>query len=257
MAKENKNRNYKVTESRLIYSSEKEVKQFAGIAIIFFTALSLILIMSGICYSFIKLFELTAEDLDKKISYSSAIITFACAIITVSTLLADRQLRIYDDSLNIFNELNFKNLEEQSEDNPQQNTAKEAPLHRWYFIKKFKTYFLINKKKMYSHISDAVITFYFDKNTEKHNLNDSLELKIPLTTAEWKFFNVTVNFIRMLHYQKYCLFEFYSTDNKSGLIMWETVLSLYKSVMVNKVMNAIRLINILIIPAIIIIACIV
>lgn len=110
---------------------------------------------------------------------------------------------------------------------------------------------------MYSHISDAVITFYFDKNTEKHNLTDSLDLKIPLTTAEWKFFNVAVNFIRMLHCQKYCLFEFYSTDNKSGLLMWETVLSLYKSVMVNKVMNAIRLINILIIPAIIIIVCIV
>lgn len=257
MAKENKNRSFKVTASKLIYSNKKEVKRFVDIAIIIFTAIFIFAIMSGISYGFIKLFKLTAEKLDQKISYCSAIVTFACAVITVSTLLADRQLGIYDDSLNIFNELNSKNLGEQSTDGAQQNTAKESPLHRWYFIKKFKTYLLINNKKMYSHISDAIITFYFDKNAENNNSNESLDLKIPLTTAEWKFFNVAFNYIRMLHYQKYCLFKFYSTDNQNGLLMWETVLSLYKSVMVYKIMNAIRLINILIIPTVIIIACIV
>lgn len=257
MVKENKNRSFKVTASKLIYSNKKEVKLFVGTAIIIFTAIFIVAIMSGISCGLIKLFELTAENLDQRISYCSAIVTFACAVITVSTLLADRQLKIYDDSLNIFNELNSKNLGEQSTDNAQQNPAKESPLHRWYFIKKFKTYFLINNKKMYSYISDAIITFYFDKNAENYNSNNALNLKIPLTTAEWKFFNVAVNCIRMLCYQKYCLFEFYSTDNQNGLLMWETVLSLYKSVMVNKLMNAIRLINILIIPVAIIIACIV
>lgn len=257
MAEENKNRSFKVTASKLIYSNKKGVKLFVGTAIIISTAIFIIAIMSVISYGFIKLFELTAEKLDQKISYCSAIVTFACAVITVSTLLADRQLMIYDDSLNIFNELNSKNLGEQSTDNTQQNSPKELPLHRWYFIKKFKTYFLINNKKIYSHISDAIITFYFDKNAKNNNSNNTLNLKIPLTTAEWKFFNVAVNYIRMLRYQKYCLFEFYSTDNQTGLLMWETVLSLYKSVMVNKIMNAIRLISILIIPTVIIIAWIV
>lgn len=256
MAKENKNRSFKVTASKMIYSNKKEVKLFAGTAIIIFTAIFIIAIMSGISYGLIKLFELTAENLDRRISYCSAIVTFACAAITVSTLLADRQLRIYDDSLNIFNELNSKNLVEQSADNAQHNPAKEAPLHRWYFIKKFKTYFLINKKKMYSYISDAIITFYFDKNAENYNPTNSLDLKIPLTTAEWEFFNVAANYGRMLRYQKYCLFEFYTTGNHSGLLVWETVLSLYKSVMINKIMNTIRLINILVIPIVIIIACI-
>lgn len=256
MDKENKNLNFKVTGSKLVYSNKKEVNIFTIIAIVVFTAISIIVVMSGIGYGLIKLFKLTVCNLDQKISYCSAIITFACAVITVSTLLADRQIKIYDDSLNIFNELNSKYLGTQSSDKEQQNRENEAPLHRWYFIKKFKTYFLKDKKKMYSHISDAVITFYI-KNSQTHNTNDSLELKIPLTTAEWKFFNVAINCIRMLSCQKYYLFNFYSTDNKNALLMWETVLSLYKSVMVNKIMNAIRLISILIIPAVIIIACVV
>ena len=257
MAKENKTRSFKVTASKLIYSNKKDAKPFVDTVFKILTAIFIIAIMSVISYGFMILFKLTAEKLDQKISYCAAIVTFACAVITVSTLLADRQLRIYDDTLNIFNELNHKNLGEQSADNAQKNPAKESPLHRWYFIKKFKTYLLINNKKMYSHISDAIIIFYFDKNAENHNSNDSLKLKIPLTRAEWKFYNVAVNYIRMLRYQKHCLFDFYSTDNQNGLLMWETVLSLYKSVMVNKIMNAIRLINILIIPSVIIIACIV
>ena len=248
---------YDVSESKLVYN-KKDKKLFSYIIISIATVLIYVVILSVISYGFFTLFELTSGcSVETKISYCSAIVTFAGAVITISSLMVDRQFRIYDDSLNIFNQLNSKKLREQAEQDIQRESNQETLLHRWYFIKKFKTYNLKNKKKLFSRISDANITFYFDNGPDNQAATNSLVLNIPLTSAEWQFFKVLKNCLSMLYYQKSCLFEFYSENDKMGLLMWETVLSLYKSVMVNKIMNAIRLINILCIPTVIIIACLV
>lgn len=258
MSEENKNNSFAVSGSRLIYSKKKKSKIIYNIIIEAVNVLLLIGIMAVICYGFVELFKLDPKcPIDQKIGYCSAIVTFAGTVITIATLMADQQIRIYDDSLNIFNDLRAKNLRAQSNDDTQLHLQQETPLRRWYFIKKFKTYFLINKKKLYAQTSDANITFYLDKKSKKQNSNNSVAFNIPLTTAEWQFFNVAKNYIRMLHYQKYCLFEYYSEKDENGLLMWETVLSLYKSVLINITMKTIRLINILSIPAVIIIACLV
>lgn len=258
MDNENKNYSFNVSESKLVYSKDQSSLKLLNILIKFFTAIFLIGIMCAISYGFIKLFKLNVQNgLEQSISVCSAIITFACAFITITTLMADRQLRIYDDSLHIFNELNCKKSKDENTENGQQKFFSGTPLHRWYFIRKFKTYRLKNRKKMYSNISDANITFYFDKKSNNRNLSNSIILNIPLTTAEWSFFKIMKNYVLMLFYQKYCLFEFYITENKNGLLMWETVLSLYKSVLLHELINAIRLINILCIPIIIVIAAIV
>lgn len=256
MSEDNKNNSFAVSGSRLIYSKKKKSKIICDIFIKTVNVVLLIGIMLLICYGFIELFNLDPNcQIEQKIGYCSAIVTFASAVITIATLTADQQIRIYDDSLNIFNDLRAKNSREQSSSYTQPHSQQEMPLRRWYFIKKFKTYFLKNKKKLYSQTSDANITFYFDNKSKKQNSNNWVAFNIPLTKSEWQFFNVAINYIRMLHYQKYCLFEYYSEKNKTGLLMWETVLSLYKSVLINITMNTIRIINILSIPAVIIIAC--
>jgi hypothetical protein len=228
---------FTVSESKLVF--ENKTKTINKLYVNkFFSILLFSIIMAAIIICLVILFRQYFENnIEGKISFCSAIITLTCAVITITTLMADRQFRIYDDSLNIFNSINKK----------QKDKSDSTPvLHRWYCIKKFKTYRLTHNKKLYSQMSDATITFYI-------NNIKSIKLNIPLTRAEWQFISVTKNYFRMLFNQKHCIFEAYSEHNEDTLLMWETVLSLYKSVLINKTMNLIRLINILSIPAVLII----